>query len=126
MRILIVLLFLAFLSCKSAQEIPFERNSAGVYLAQKSSVPLGAVRLTVSVESEITQADGRYFAQAKVIKIHSYGGSFATTKPKVGELVRLYISADSEGRSFKKEDQILLDALTPVLKEGDLLDLIML
>lgn len=122
----LVLLVSAISSCKSSQVINFNQNDSGVYLAQKSTIPKGAVRVTIELTSELTLGDGEYYAEAKVLDVHMFGETFATAKPRKGDAVRLSITEDIEGKEFKKGDKVMLDALTPILKTGELLDITML
>lgn len=121
-----ILMLVIISSCHSSQQIMYGQNESGVYQAQKSSIPKGAVRLTIELKTNMQQGDGEYFAEAMVVEVHSYGGTFASIKPRRGETVKLSIVDDIEGRSFKKGDRVLLDALTPIQKMGELLDISML
>ena len=127
LRVLIlVLLVSAISSCKSSQVINFNQNDSGVFLAQKSTIPKGAVRLTIELTSELTFGDGAYYASAEVLDVHMFGETFTTAKPLKGDTVRLSITDDIQGKEFKKGDKVMLDALTPILKIGELLDITML
>ena len=95
-------------------------------MAQKSTIPKGAVRLTVELRSDMTQGDGEYYAEAEVLEVVAYGATYSRAKIRKGEMIRLSIVDDIEGKAFKKGDKVMLDGLTPISKSGELLDVSML
>lgn len=124
--ILLIGISILIYACQTSKAVSFNQDDNDVYLAQKSSMPKGAVRLTIQLRSDLMSGDGEHYAEAEVLEVHMYGGTFASAKPKKGDVVRLSIVGGIEGREFKNGDKVKLDALTPVLKEGDMLDISML
>jgi len=98
----------------------------GIYVTHGSRVPKGAVRLTIELLTDLEVEGGFYLAEARVIEVNSYGGAFASQRPEEGQNVRLTIPGPAEGRRFKKGDKLILDALTPLEQQGELLQISML
>jgi hypothetical protein len=113
-------------SCQTAKSVSYDKDENGVYIAHKSSIPKGAVRLTVTLLSDLSQQDDVYVAEAEVLRVNSYGGSFASQKPRKGQKVKLTIPGSSEAMRLKKGDKVILDALTPLQQVGELMEVSML
>lgn len=119
----ILCLLLIFVSCQSSKLIAeFEQDEKGVYHAQKNTLPKGAIRLTIQIKSSETN-DGKTTYLAEVLQIHQNGGGVGTVKPKRGEEVLISAKKDF---GFKGGDQVKIDALPPLQKEGELLHIVML
>lgn len=110
-------------SCQSSKVVSeFNKDEQGIYHAEKSSIPKGAIRLTVKftrMDSEIA----KYTYYGEVVEVHQSGSSFGTIKPTKGE--KLLITADKD-YGFSKGDLVKLDAMTPLEKEGQVLNIKML
>lgn len=112
--------------CQTSNAVKFSKNESGVYLAHKPSIPMGAVRLTISLTSDVLKGDGYFYASAEVLSVDGYGASFATQRPRKGDQIRLNIMGEIEGRRFKSGDRVKLDAMTPLQSDTDLLTISML
>lgn len=124
--VIFLLSFCITLSCQTSNAVNFSQNEDGIYLAHKPSIPKGAVRLTIEFTSAIEEVEGAFFADANVLAVNGFGETFATVRPRKGESIRLSVVGSIEGRAFKKGDKVKLDAMTPVLKEGQTLTISML
>ncbi len=110
-------------SCQSSKAVSdFQKDEQGVYHAEKSSIPKGAIRLTVRFTGKDSQK-GKITYSGEVVEVHQNGGSFGTVKPAKGE--KLSISA-SKDYGFRYGDVVKLDAMTPLEKEGEVLNIVML
>jgi len=113
-------------SCQSVNSINFPKNESGVYMAQKPTIPKGAVRLVIELSTDLTQGEGEYFAMAEVIEVVGYGATYSRAKLRRGDKIKLSIVEEIEGREFKSGDKVMFDGLTPISKTGEFLDVSML
>lgn len=121
-----LILTLWITGCQTSNAVKFSQNESGVYLAHKSSIPMGAVRLTINLTSDVLRGDGYYYANAEVVSVDGYGASFTTQRPRKGDQVIVNIMGEIKGRKFKSGDLVKLDAMTPLQNQGDLLTISML
>lgn len=93
-----------------------------MYLAQKSSIPMDAIRLEVELTSKGKMENDRYVYQAKVLRYVQSDGSYAGKKPREGDMIKL---TTKEDKGFKKGDKIKLDGMASD-DSSDILTVVML
>lgn len=119
--ILIAILFVFSVSCKSSQKFP--TNEAGVIVATQSSVPKSAVRLKGEIVELKEKREDKKLYLFKVTEVLAKGGTFGTVLPKKGEVVVMSAPAFTK---FKDGVKLMVDAVTPLMKEGEMLSITML
>ena len=123
MGLVIIWSTIFMVSCQSSKAVSeFEKDDKGVYHAEKSTIPKGAIRLTVRLTGMHLEI-GKFTYYGEVTEVHQSGSAFSTVKPTKGE--RLSITADKD-YSFSKGDLVKIDAMTPLEKEGKILNIKML
>ncbi|MHA7100293.1 hypothetical protein [Roseivirga pacifica] len=119
--VLIAVSLAVFVGCKSAQKFPVNEN--GVIMATQNSIPKSAVRLMGEIIDLKEQSEAKKFYLFRVTEVVAKGGTFGTVLPSKGEVVVLAVS---DLTKFKNGDKLMVDAVTPLMKEGDLLSISML
>lgn len=94
-------------SCASSN---FPTSESGVIQAQNSTMDKDAVRVKVKVLSRTKLAE-RMSYQAEVLEVVGLGDTFATVEPTSNDVVTIYTPLEVK---FKKNDEVLLDALSPI------------
>lgn len=114
-------LMLVFLfSCSSTKGLEnYSVDTSGVIAAHPTNMNKDIIRLKGNVISKGTKIRDRWEYVFKVNEIISYGPTFATAAPEVGEEVVLYTPGEVK---FEKNSEVVLDALTPINRgEGKLI-----
>ena len=96
----------------------FSIDTTGVIEAYPDNMNKDIIRLKGDVLSKGTKVRNHWEFVFKVKEVIKYGPTFATVEPKVGEEVMLYTPEEVK---FKKNSEVILDALTPINRgEGKL------
>lgn len=108
------------LGCSASKNtINYSINTDGVVEAQPSTMNKDVVRLKGKLLSKAKKVNDRWQYDFKVIEIIKYGPTFATVAPEIGEEVTLITPGQVK---FKRNSEVMLDALTPINRgEGKLL-----
>lgn len=107
---LLVFILAIFISCQSANQSAssYEKDTSGMYLAHKSSIPMDAMRLEVELTSKGKKENDSYVYEAKVLRYVQADGSYVGPKPREGDVIKL---TTKENKGFKKGDKIKLDGI---------------
>ncbi len=113
-----------FVGCSASKNTTnYSTNSDGVIEAHASNINKDVVRLKGKLLSRGKKVGDRWQYDFKVLEVINYGATFASVEPKVGEEVLLV----SPGQvRFKKNNEVILDALTPINRDGDKLTISMI
>jgi len=114
------LTFLLLLGCSASKGLEnYKVDTSGTIQAYPVNMNKDIIRLKGELMSKGRQVKDRWEYVFKVKEIVKYGPTFATVTPEVGEEVVLYTPAEVK---FKKNSEVVLDALTPINRgEGKLI-----
>lgn len=114
----VVMIFLFGCSTSKGLE-KFSIDSTGVIEAHPINMNKDIIRLKGDVLSKGIKVKDHWQFVFKVKEIIMYGPTFASVEPKIGEEVVLYTPREVK---FKKNSEVVLDALTPINRgEGKLI-----
>lgn len=110
-------LMVAFLfGCSTSKGLEkFSIDTTGVIAAHPENMNKDIIRLKGDILSNGTKVRDHWEFVFKVKEIIKYGPTFATVEPNIGEEVVLYTPGEVK---FKKNSEVILDALTPI-NRGD-------
>lgn len=113
----VMLLFLFGCSTSKGLE-KFSIDTTGVIEAHPENTNKDIIRLKGDILSNGTKVRDHWEFVFKVTEIIMLGATFATVEPEVGEEVVLFTPGEVK---FKKNSEVILDALTPINRgEGQL------
>ena len=113
-------LMLTFLfGCSTSKGLKkYSIDTTGVIAAHPDNMNKDIIRLKGDILSNGTKVKDHWQFVFKVKEIIKYGPTFATVAPEIGEEVVLYTPGEVK---FKKNSEVVLDALTPINRgEGKL------
>lgn len=113
-----VMVFFLF-GCTTSKGLEkFSIDNTGVIEAHPINMNKDIIRLKGDILSNGIKVNDHWQFVFKVKEILKYGPTFATVEPKIGEEVVLYTPDEVK---FKKNSEVVLDALTPINRgEGKL------
>jgi len=100
----------------------FAKNEKGVVQAQQRTIAKDALRIKGKVLGR-EKVGERLSYRIQVLEIIDYGSTFARVEPAVSEIVILYATQEVK---FKKNSEVVFDALSPITKSGEVLELNMI
>lgn len=117
-RVYLIFAVLVFFmaSCTTSK---FPSNDEGVIQAQQATIAKDAIRIKGKVLSR-EKVGERFSYRIQVMEIIDYGSTFARVEPEVSEVVILYTTQEVK---FKKNTELVFDALSPITKSGEVLEL---
>lgn len=98
----------------------YPTDNEGVLQAQQTVMNKDALRVKGKIIDKAGKVGGSPSYIVEIVEIVRYGDSFARVEPMPGETVLLIAP---EGVQFKKNAQVLFDALSPINRSEDRLTL---
>ncbi len=111
-----LVILLIFITGCSSSNFPVSDN--GVVQAQQDRMNKDALRLKGKIIQKSRIVGDRQSYVVEIIELVSSGDTFGRVEPRIGELVTLYTPKSVK---FRKNKEVLFDALSPISRKDDTL-----